>query len=66
MLIVRLLATGSFDAAYAMGGQGILPELPGNFVAYALGRQPGGKLVAAGYGFWPTTGTDFAVVRLAL
>lgn len=66
MLIVRLLADGTLDTSYAMGGQGILPQLPGNFSAYTLAQQPSGKLIVAGRGFWPTTGTDFAIVRLSL
>jgi len=66
MLIVRLLANGTLDTTYAMSGFGVLPELPGNFAAFTMGRQPSGKLVVGGYGFWPATGTDVAVVRLAL
>jgi uncharacterized delta-60 repeat protein len=63
--LVGLLANGDVDPNYGNAGLGVIPSLPGNSAAYAIGQQPSGKLVVGGYGFWRTRGTDFAIVRLA-
>ena len=60
--LVRYNANGSLDTGFGTGGKVITPVGSGYNIAYALGIQPDGRIVAAGYSY-NGSNYDFALVR---
>jgi uncharacterized delta-60 repeat protein len=60
--VVRYNANGSLDTAFGTDGKVITPVGSGHNIAYALGIQPDGRIVTAGYSY-NGSNYDFALVR---
>ncbi len=60
--LARYKANGSLDTSFGTDGKVTTSLYPGSGVAFALARQPDGKLVAAGYSSYTSRG-DFALVQ---
>jgi uncharacterized delta-60 repeat protein len=62
--VARLNPDGTFDTTFGNGGK-VITNLPNNRPDFgrALGLQPDGRVVVAGYSNRPTSGDDFVVVR---
>ena len=60
----RLNPDGTFDTTFGNGGR-VVTNLPDNRPDFgrAVGLQPDGRVVVAGYSNRPTSGDDFVVVR---
>ncbi|MDI1481824.1 delta-60 repeat domain-containing protein [Polyangium sp. y55x31] len=64
IVVFKFLPDGKPDASFGIGGRAVVPAA-GAWGAYDGFLQPDGKVVLAGRGFSPQTGTDFGLVRFA-
>ncbi|MDI3291434.1 hypothetical protein [Polyangium sp. 15x6] len=64
MVVFKYLPNGKPDTSFGNAGRALV-SAPGPWGAYDGLLQPDGKLVLAGRGFSPKTGTDFGLVRVA-
>ncbi len=65
IVAIAAAAPGALDPSFGSGGKVTTTGSPGVYLnrAFALIRQPDGKLVAAGYSSTPSSRLDFALVR---
>ncbi|MDI3287667.1 hypothetical protein, partial [Polyangium sp. 15x6] len=64
MVILKYLPDGKPDASFGHGGRAVV-SAPGSWGAYDGLSLPDGKVLLAGRGFSPKSGTDFGLVRIA-
>ncbi|MDC3952759.1 delta-60 repeat domain-containing protein [Polyangium jinanense] len=64
MVVFKYLPDGKPDPSFGNAGRALV-SAPGPWGAYDGLLQPDGKLVLAGRGFSPKSGTDFGLVRIA-
>ncbi|MDI1451394.1 hypothetical protein, partial [Polyangium sp. 6x1] len=64
IVVFKFLPDGKPDTSFGNGGRAVVPAA-GAWGAYDGLLQPDGKVVLAGRGFSPKSGTDFGLVRFA-